>query len=181
MIKNTLTTYGHIAKFFHWLMAIFFIGMFVIAYTMINISKSDFRYSLYDFHKATGILLFSLVALRLSWRLINIQPVLSVVLPFWQRLAARWNIIVLYILMFLMPMTGFLTSTLGGHDISFYGIFTISPLAHNQSASAFFSAAHEILSYLLSIAFVFHIIGTLYHHYFLKDEIFKRMWIRFPS
>ncbi len=80
-----------------------------------------------------------------------------------------------------MPMTGFLTSTLGGHDISFYGIFTISPLAHNQSASAFFSAAHEILSYLLSIAFVFHIIGTLYHHYFLKDEIFKRMWIRFPS
>lgn len=177
MTKNTLSSYGHIAKFFHWLMAILFIGMFVVAYIMINISKSDFRYSLYDLHKATGMLLFGLFALRLCWRLFNPKPSLPN-MHHWQRIAAKCNIIVLYALMLLMPVSGFLTSTLGGHDISFYGIFIISPLAHNKSASAFFSDAHEILSYLLIAGFALHIIGSLYHHYILKDDTFRRMWVR---
>jgi cytochrome b561 len=177
MLKNTTSSYGYITKLFHWLMALMFIAMFTVAYIMINISKSDFRYSLYDFHKATGLLLFGLVALRLSWRAINVQPTLATSVPRWQHQAARWNIAALYLLMFAMPITGFLTSTLGGHDISFYTIFTIAPLAQNKSLSEFFSQAHEILFYLLIIAFTFHVIGSFYHHYFLKDDVLKRMWL----
>src|SRR3990167_6698513 len=180
MIKNTLSTYGYLAKFFHWSMALIFIAMFTVAYIMINIPKSEFRYTLYDLHKATGILLFCLVVLRLSWRLHNIQPALSGFVPVWQKHAAQWNIATLYFFMFAMPTTGFLTSTLGGHDISFYNIFIISPWAHDKSASGFFSQAHEILSYLLIVAFVIHVMGAIYHHYSIKDNIFKRMWIHQP-
>ena len=171
MMKNTLASYGHIAKFFHWLMAILFIGMFTVAYIMINMSKSDFRNSLYGLHKATGILLFSLVSLRLAWRLINSKPALPKTTSVWQRNVAKCNIAALYLLMFLMPMTGFLTSTLGGHDITFYGIFTISPLAHNSATSEFYSNAHEILSYMLIATFILHVMGAVYHHYFLKDNV----------
>ena len=177
MLKNTISTYGSMAKFFHWIMALLFFGMFIVAYIMINISKSDFRYSLYDLHKATGLLLFGLVALRLIWRKVTTQPVLSKIVPGWQQRAAKWNVVLLYILMIVMPMTGFLTSTLGGHPITFYSIFTIDPLAHDNASSEFFSEAHEILSYLLIAAFLFHVLGALYHHYFLKDDVLKRMLI----
>lgn len=174
-IKNTSTTYGRPAKFFHWAMAILFLGMFIIAYIMTNIPKSDFRYLLYALHKATGILLFGLVILRTSWRLFNIQPELARTIPLWQRRAAQWNIVTLYFLMFAMPMTGFLTSSLGGHDISFYNLFIIAPLGHDQVLSKFFSQTHEILSYLLITAFALHVIGAFYHHYFIKDEVLLRM------
>src|ERR1700733_3355010 len=156
MLKNTSSTYGVIAKSFHWVMALLFVGMFIVAYIMINIPKSDFRNSLYDLHKATGILLFLLVALRYSWRMINIQPTLAKSIAYWQRQAAKWNIIMLYFLMFIMPVPGFLTSTLGGHDISIYHMLVISPLAHDKAMSTFFSQAHEILSYLLITVFTLH-------------------------
>lgn len=174
-IKNTSSTYGYLAKFFHWSMAILFLSMFIIAYIMTNIPKSDFRYLLYALHKATGILLFGLVILRSSWRLFNIQPELAKSIPLWQRRAAQWNIIALYFLMFAMPTTGFLTSSLGGHDISFYNLFVIAPLGHNQAVSKLFSQAHEILSYLLITAFVLHVIGAFYHHNFIKDDVLTRM------
>ena len=98
-----------------------------------------------------------------------------------QRRAASVNVLALYLLMFAMPITGFLTSTLGGHDISFYGFFIISPLAHDKFASAFFSQAHAFLSYMLMAAFSLHVIAAIYHHYFLKDELFDRMWLRRSS
>jgi len=174
MIKNTLTHYGYVAKSFHWLMAILFVVMFVVAYIMINIPKSNFRFLLYDVHKATGLLLLGLVALRLLWRFINLQPRLPIVNK-WVKVAAKSNIVLLYLMMILMPISGFLTSTLGGHEVSFYGIFTISPLAHDPNASVWFSNAHEIFSYLLLACFVLHIIGALFHHYVLKDNVLNRM------
>ena len=177
MLKNTLTSYGQVTKILHWLMAILFIMMFIIAYIMINIPKSEFRDTLYNLHKATGLLLFGLAGIRIIWRFINIQPQLTTALPLWQHHAARLNIIALYFFMFAMPMTGFLTSTLGGHDISFYNIFIISPFAHNKMASELFSEYHEILSYLLILVFSLHVLASLYHHYIIKDQILKRMWI----
>lgn len=170
MLKNTPTTYGVLAKFFHWLMAGLIIGMFMVAYTMINIPSSHFSDFLYRLHKATGLLLFSLVILRLLWRFINIEPKLPPSIPHWQRQLAQLNIVALYVLMLAMPLTGFLMSTLGNHTISFYGIFTVSPLANNPVASNFFGQAHKILAYLLIASFTLHVIGAFYH------PVLPRMW-----
>ncbi len=175
MLKNTLTSFGAVAKSLHWLMAVLFLGVFTVAYIMINIGKSDFRFSLYDLHKATGLLLFVLVSIRLMWRLINVEPSSPPSLPAWQRRAAHLNIILLYVLMFLMPISGFLTSTLGGHDITFYHFFTITPFLINKEASEFFSYAHEFFSILLIACFSLHVTAALYHHYFLKDNVLRRM------
>lgn len=157
-------------------MALLFFGMFAVAYVMINISKSDFRLSLYDLHKSTGVLLLLLVFLRLFWQAINTKPDLAV--PNWQRQIAKWNIRTLYVLMFVMPITGFLTSTLGNHIISVYGLIKISPLANNKAASLFFSNAHELLSFLLIAVFILHLLGALYHHFILKDDVLKRIWFK---
>jgi cytochrome b561 len=176
MLKNTSTTYGSVTKFFHWLMVILLISMFIFGYTMTSMN-TDTKYSLYDIHKATGLLLFALVTLRLSWRWINPQPPLPNTVARWQKVIAKLTIGLLYLCMFFMPITGYLTSTLGNHDISFYGLFVLSPLANNHQASEFFAGAHEWVSYLLIFAFSMHILGTLYHHFMLKDAVAERMAI----
>lgn len=175
MLKNTLSTYGSIAKFFHWLMAGLIIGMFMLAYTMINIPISHFSDCLYSLHKATGLLLFGLVILRLLWRFINSAPKLPPSIPFWQQQLAKFNITALYLLMLAMPVTGFFMSTLANHAISFYGIFTVSPLADNQQVSKFFAKAHEILAYLLVASFTLHVMGAFYH------PVLPRMWLSFKN
>lgn len=152
-------------------MAALIIGMFMVAYTMINIPASHFSDLLFSLHKATGLLLFGLVIVRLIWRFINIEPKLPPSIPFWQRQLSKFNITALYLLMLAMPLTGFLMSTLGDHAVSFYGIFTVSPLADNQLLSKFFSKAHEILAYLLIASFGLHVIGAFYH------PVLQRMWV----
>ncbi|MGC1853921.1 MAG: cytochrome b [Candidatus Aquirickettsiella sp.] len=171
MLKNSTTVYGTIAKFFHWFMALLIFGMFIVAYTMINIPTSHFSDVLFNLHKATGLLLFGLVTLRISWRFINRTPKLPPSIPYWQRQCAKLNIIALYLFMLAMPLTGFFMSTLGNHAISFYGIFTVLPLADNQLVSKFFAKAHEILAYLLIVSLTLHVIGAFYH------PVLQRMWI----
>lgn len=177
MIVNSREKYGHLAKILHWLMAIVFVAMFFIAYVMTNIDKSHFRDSLYDFHKATGILLFMLAIVRLTWRALNVSPALPSAMRVWQQQAAKWNVIFLYAVMIIMPISGFLTSTLGGHPITFYGLITLAPLSHNAVASQFYSDVHEIVSYVFIGLFSLHVLGSLYHHYCLKDGLLKKMWL----
>jgi cytochrome b561 len=171
MLKNTAAVYGTIAKFFHWLMAVLIIGMFMVAFTMINIPASHFSDSLFSLHKATGLLLFGLLILRLAWRFINKTPKLPPSIPLWQRQLAKFNITALFLLMLTMPLTGFFMSTFGDHAVSFYGIFTVPPLADNQLVSKFFAKAHEILAYLLIASFTLHVIGAFFH------PVLQRMWI----
>lgn len=171
MLKNTAAVYGVIAKFFHWVMAVLIVSMFMLAYTMINIPVSPVSDRLYSLHKATGLLLFGLVILRVIWRFINRTPKLPPLIPYWQRQLATLNMTVLYLLMLVMPLTGFFMSTLGHHSVSFYGIFTVLPLTDNQPVSKFFAEAHEIAAYLFVMSFTLHVIGAFYH------PVLQRMWI----
>lgn len=167
--------YDSVIKIIHWTMAVLFLMMFVCAYTMINLSSGAVKGKLYDLHKATGLLLFGLFTLRLFWRCTHQPPKLSFSIPAWQRRAAKLNIIFLYVVMFLMPVSGFLTSTLGGHEISIYWIFRIAPLAHDKALSEFFSQTHLAISYIIIALLSIHILGALFHHYIQKEPILKRM------
>lgn len=176
MIKNNSYNYGWVAKALHWSVAFIIIGIFTIGYVMTYIPKSSFRLSLYDFHKATGLVLFSLILIRLVWRFSNEQPALPENISKIQKYIAHANILMLYLLMFLMPITGFLRSSLGGYPITFYSLFTLSPLSHNHGISELFSQIHLWLGYLLAGAFTLHVIGALHHQLILKDALMKRMW-----
>lgn len=175
MIRNTSTSFGIITKLFHWTMFVLFLVMLPLGYIMEELVNSNFKLTLFDFHKSTGLILFSLITLRLIWRYLNVQPKLSASLPAWQHVAAKWNIIILYLLMFAMPMSGFLTSTLGGHNITFYGLFTITPYAQSKALSELFAVIHKYLSFIMIAAISLHVIAALYHHFYLRDAVLRRM------
>ena len=176
MLQNTNTSYGWVARLFHWLMAIVFIGLFGVAYTMMDMGPSDTKWALYGLHKATGMTILGLSMARLWWRLANPVPQLPKTVPSWQIMGANFIHYLLYALMFLMPLSGYLMSVWGSHPISWFGLFTLPMIMlPNKDLAGLAHSAHFFFSYILIGAFSLHVLGALYHHCCLKDRVLTRM------
>jgi cytochrome b561 len=68
-------------------------------------SLSDYHW-LISIHRPLGILILVLVAIRLVNRLLNPVPSLPDGMPGWQRFVAHTSHVVLYALMFTLPLVG---------------------------------------------------------------------------
>lgn len=175
MLKNTHNSYGSLTRLFHWLMALIIIGIIAVGFTMTSLDPSNQKWFLYAQHKAFGVIILALIPLRLIWRLVNPQPNYPPDLPKWQDKAATYNIRFLYLCMILMPCSGFIMSTFGGHPISMFGLFTIDPFFKKHALAGLTHEVHEVLAWGIAAAVGLHIVAALYHHFILKNSILRRM------
>lgn len=174
--RNSQDTYGAITKLLHWLMALAFIGMLIVGFIMEDMPSGPDKLRLYSLHKATGIVLLGLVALRLGWRLANKVPELPLWMPRKQHLAAHAGHWGLYALMFAIPLTGWLMSSSFGFSVSVYGLFTMPDLVEvNKSLGGFMREMHGWLAIALIALLCAHVGAALLHHFYFRDKILKRM------
>lgn len=82
----------------------------------------------------------------------------------------------LYLFMFVMPISGLGMSLLGGHDVSIFGLFTISAVEEKKAIAGVFHAVHEVSGFLLAGLVVLHILGSLYHLLTGRADIVRRMF-----
>ena len=174
-IKNSTDNYGVIAKIFHWSMAAIILGMVTSGLTMTSLAPGDIKWMLYKNHKAFGLIILSLIPLRILWRLVNETPKLPTSTPKWQVAAAEMNIKFLYLAMLVMPSSGFLMSTLGGHNISFFDLFTIEAFGKIPFWPGVFHDTHHWIGYILVGSIIIHIGAALHHHFILKDNVLNSM------
>ncbi len=175
-IKNTATRYGLIAILFHWIMAIWVISLVVMGLYMVYGSHNAIHTMISGWHKEWGLLILAFITARLIWRLKNITPSLDF-LPSIERLAARGAQWMFYILLFTMPISGWLMKSAEGRLPSFFGLFVMPPLLKpNEHLSEQLFTVHQWLSYTLIATFVLHVTGALKHQFINKDGILKRMW-----
>ena len=156
-------------------MSIIVIAMLIVGFVMVNIESSDQKWQMYSAHKATGLFVLSLIILRVSWILLNTKVQAPFNLPQWQRIAARWNHNLLYIMLFIMPSSGALMSLTGGHDIDFFGAFSVPHILNNKEYSKIFWNIHVWSAFLLVATIAIHIAAALYHHFIRKDNVLMRM------
>jgi cytochrome b561 len=174
--SNTTTQWGGVTQLFHWGMLLLIMIQYTLAYTMLNMPPSNQQLALFTWHKQIGLTLFLLVFLRLWWRMRNTTPKNSEKAPRWDHFLSKSNIWILYILMFCFPLTGFLFSVLGGHPVSYFGLFTIPALleGHNIYEKVFLTA-HIWISYSLYVFVGLHVLGGFYHYFSLKDNVLQSM------
>jgi len=176
MLRNTSSSYGLISKIFHWSISLLIISMLIVGFTMTSMENSPDKWELYSMHKATGIVVLSLVSLRFLWRLSNARLDLPTDLPLWQKVASRLTHYLLYVFMFLMPISGALMCILKGKEINVFSLFTIPALAEkNIPLAHFFNNIHGISAVVFAGLISLHIIAGLYHHFIRKDNILTRM------
>ncbi len=175
MLKNTENSYGSLTRHFHWVMGIIILGIIIAGFIMTSMEDGDQKWFIYAQHKAFGVIILTLVPLRLMWRWMNKQPKLPDSIPNWQASLANMNILFLYTCIILMPFSGFIMSSFGGHPISFFGLFTITPFFEKHEFAAISHQLHLGFAWAIAISVSLHILGALHHHLILKDNVLKRM------
>lgn len=177
MMWNTQNRYGYIAIFLHWFSALVIVGLFISGLWMVELGYYDSGYyKAPDLHKSIGISLLLLTLLRLVWKSINPRPKTLPGHENWQVLAAAVVHGLLYGLLLLVMISGYLISTANGRGIDVFGVFELSATLHGldqQEDRA--GVLHLYFSYVLIGFSILHMIAALKHHFWERDETLKRM------
>ena len=78
-------------------------------------------------------------------------------------------------MMFLMPLSGYVSSTLKGHPTKILGTPLPMLFEKNKELAGAVFNVHVIASYLCALFILMHIGAALKHHFINKDNILKRM------
>ena len=169
-------TYTPVAKGLHWLMAVMIIGLFVLGAYMHELPLSPQKLELYAWHKWFGVTVFLLVWLRLAWRVAHRPPGLPASLSPRMRLAAHAGHAALYVLMVLIPLSGWLMSSAKGFQTVWFGVLPIPDLVGRDKALGdLLQEVHKALNVLLMLTLAGHVAAALWHHFVLKDDTLRRM------
>ena len=175
---NTASHYGLVAIIMHWLMAMTVIGLFALGWWMTELTYYDVWYRRGpELHKAIGIILFGVWVLRLSWRQINAKPSPLAHHKPWEIWAAKIAHLLLYLLMLLVFVSGYMISTADGRSIEVFGLFSVPAFVtaiENQEDLA--GDIHFYLACSLIGLALIHGIAAIQHHLFDQDNTLRRMF-----
>jgi cytochrome b561 len=116
------------------------------------------------------------VILRLLWRSLNATPLLPTTLKPYERLLARLNHALLYVLLFAMPLSGWMMSSARGFPVSWFGFFTLPDLVpKNKPLYDALLTTHQTLAWVLAAVVTLHVAAALKHHFMLRDDVLRRM------
>ena len=171
-----MVSYTRTAKALHWIMAILIGGLLVLGLYMQDLPLSPQKLALYSWHKWFGVTVFVLLWFRLAWRLSHPPPDLSDSLSPRLRRAAHAGHVSLYVLMILIPLSGWLMSSAKGFQTVWFGLVPIPDLiGKSRALGDLLQQVHKVLNIILMLALAGHILAALWHHFVLKDDTLRRM------
>ena len=172
---STQARFPAASRLLHWLMAPMIVAMLFIGVGMAA-SLSPRYELLVSIHRPLGIAIFVLCLVRMINRLINPPPELPDTVPSLQRFAAKASHIVLYALMFIMPLVGWGMLSAAGYPIVLYGPLRLPPiLPHDLTLYAWLREAHTVLAYLFFATFLAHFGAALFHGLIRRDGVLQSM------
>jgi cytochrome b561 len=176
MIKDTAKNYGIISILLHWISAFTIIFLFALGVYMTGLGYYDDWYHKGPaLHISLGILLFFATLLRLIWRKTNITPEnLSPNKP--ANLVAKLIKIILYILIFIVSITGYFITTAEGQAAEVFNWFGLPATVELDASQVDIAGEiHEYAAWLIIIIATLHAGAALLHHFVFKDRTLKRM------
>ena len=176
-MPNSESRYTATAVTLHWTVAALVLVMIVLGWSMQAIPKVPVgpRVNAYNLHKSLGLTVLALMVLRLAWRMMHPAPDLPP-MPRWQARTARIVHVLLYVCLFLQPLTGYLGSAFSGYPVRLYGVVLPSWAPRNDVLKDALSVAHLVNSLVLVAAIALHLAGALKHALIDRDGLVRRMW-----
>jgi len=167
--------YDRGAMTFHWSMVVL-----VVVVGAIGLLHDSFPENTHAFwinlHALIGLLVFTVLLARVWWRSTHKPPALpsdSGELP--RRLAFAVHML-LYVLLFVIPLVGIVTFIWHGRAFNF-GLFRVDfAVPKNRAIFEPTEDIHTWLAYTLFALVGIHVLAALWHHYYRRDGILSRMW-----
>jgi cytochrome b561 len=175
-LRNTTRAWGALSKSLHWLIVVLILGQWALMQRAESLPLGVAKLQAINWHKSFGMTILALAVVRLVWRLANPVPSLAGVTRTWERVLAAASHVLLYGLLFALPLSGWLMSSARNYPVSWFGQFQFPDLvAPSQELYRQLNDLHHLLfSVLVSVALL-HVAGALKHHFIDRNEVLKRM------
>lgn len=172
MQRYTLT-----AIVLHWGIALLIIAAFALGTIMVDIpGLTPTKLKYFSWHKWLGVTVLGLACARLLWRLFNAPPTPPESLPAWQKHAAHATHLLLYALIFAVPISGYFYSLAAGVPVVYLGIVPLPVLIEtNQELKPILKEVHYWLNMTLLALVVLHVAAALKHHFIDRDQVLRRI------
>jgi cytochrome b561 len=97
-------------------------------------------------------------------------------MPVWQKAASTVSHMLLYVLMALIPLTGWLFSSASGFPVVYLGVIQLPDVvAKDKELAELFQMWHAYLNYTLLATVAIHALAALKHHALDRDTVLHRM------
>jgi cytochrome b561 len=177
-MANPTRSYKPTAKLLHWAMALLVLATIPVGVVMTQDGLArPLQNALFIFHKNVGVVLLLLIVIRVVYRLRTPPPPEPGHLAGWQVMAARVTHGALYVLLLVMPLSGYIRVRAGGFPIEALdamGIGTLVPRSDALAETA--KTIHYFGSWAIGLLVALHVAAALQHAIIQKDGVFQRMW-----
>lgn len=178
--------YTGIAITLHWLVATLILANVLLIWT-VDYWPEDWTRPVINTHKSIGITVLGLAVMRLLWRLTHPAPPLPADYKPWESRAAHLAHALLYALIFLLPLSGWLHDSAwkaaAEHPMKLFGLVPWprigwvmeQPAEKKEALHDFFGLLHALFAYALYVLFVLHVGGALKHQFIDRHRELQRM------
>lgn len=199
-LKNDYSRYGAIGQTLHWI-TVALIIVLLLTGKVGDVDADEPGSALFMWHGSLGILVLLFAAARITWLFVNPPPPLPQGMTRIGRLLAHGVHLMLYALLFALPLSGWLASSAEGAPINFFGITTLpmwqiripgqgqvaiptASAAAGETAQAddaaesneeLFEDVHEVLGNVLLILASIHTLAAIKHQLVDRDGLLSRM------
>src|SRR5262249_8090418 len=151
------------------------IAQFIFAWTMPHIGRNTPVTTLISLHFTFGIIILSVAIVRLAWRSFNAEPAPVDGIPSWQVQSARLLRWLLYVLLLLVPVLGWINASWRGMPLVMFGIELPKLIGARAPGWGWTGDVHALLANYLMLTLVgLHVLSGLYHYFIRRDAVLQR-------
>jgi cytochrome b561 len=175
-IRNSSKAYGAVAIALHWIVVVLLLAGWFTAQLGDWLPRASHELGLFV-HISFGLALLAVALVRLSWRLIDPPPAPEPSrFGSWTGRAGEAVHLLIYGLMFAIPVLGIITQLARGYPLPVFGLLDIpSPWIGDRAFTHSMKELHEMLADGLMLLIGLHAGAALVHHYVLHDRTLLRM------
>lgn len=161
--------YSAMAKSLHWLVVFLILGQYLIG---ISLGYTGWKY----LHFQVGYIIAILLLWRIIWRMTHAYPALDSRIQGINRTLAYAGHYVLYLLMILVLISGFVRLAIKGDRLNILG-FNFVPLLHEmpKAERTPFKLAHKYLAHGIIVIASLHVLIALAHQFLQQIPCLSRM------
>ena len=175
-LRNTANSYGAVAKLLHWGILALIIAQYVLAEAAEELEDGPGKFATIANHKSVGMLILLLMIARIGWKLANRGVPQPVPMARPQQIAAAAGHGILYLLLLVLPLSGWMMSSAAGYPTALFGLFEFPMLlGESHDLKEALEEVHETLFDAVVVVAVLHALAAVFHHVWLKDDTLRRM------
>ena len=168
------TRYTLTAQALHWLTALLILAILPAAWIAVSLPPGPEKGWMFTVHKSLGLTILAVVAARLAWRAAHPPPPLPGGSPPALEMVGRLTHWLLYALLVLMPVTGYLLSG-NGRPVSYFGLFDIPGYPKNETVGSVADTLHLAGRWAVYALVSLHVLATVWHVAIRRDGLLGRM------